>query len=99
MLFDLINPIVVDRDYNGWFIGGIPPSSLPRRSSLTENDSEQVGDEIAVSYQRDVQTTSVDRQTPPTDSCAWPETRERIHQHFAPTRQNVRFYLMTDEGG
>lgn len=66
---------------------------------VSGNDLEQVGAEIAVSYQRDVQTASFDPQTPPTDSCTWPETRERIHQHFAPTRQNVSFYLMTDEGG
>lgn len=66
---------------------------------VSGNDLEQVGDEITVSYQPDVQTASIFPQTPLTDSCTWPETRERLHQHFAPTRQNVSFYLMTDEGG
>lgn len=66
---------------------------------VSGNDLEQVGDEIAVSYQRDVQTGSIDRQPPPDGSCTWPETRERPHQHFAPTRQNVSFYLVVDEGG
>jgi hypothetical protein len=99
VLFDVINPIVVDGAYNGWFSGMIEPSSLPRQASLNESDIDQVADEYIVGYRREGPTSSIDRPPAPTGSCTWQETKEMIWQHFAPSRQNVAFYFVIDDVG
>lgn len=35
----IINPFAVDRNYNGWFSGNIPPSALPASDTLTEQQT------------------------------------------------------------
>jgi hypothetical protein len=99
VLFDVINPIVVDGACNGWFSGIIVPSSLPREANLSEHDMDQMAAEYTIGYLREVPTSSMDRPPAPTGSCTWQETRGKIWQHFAPSRQNVTFYFVIDEVG
>jgi hypothetical protein len=99
VLFDVINPIVVDGAYNGWFSGMIEPSSLPREANLSERDIDQMEAAYTVGYLREVPTSSMDRPPAPTGSCTWQETKGKIWQHFAPSRQNVTFYFVIDEVG
>lgn len=96
-LFDLVNTIVVDRDYNGWFSGGIPFSEMPDSPELSMDELQQVRLEIV--YLRQTETPSISRQPAPPGACSWSEARERAHLHFAPERQNVGFFFVIDEVG
>jgi hypothetical protein len=96
-LFDAVNTIVVDQDFNGWFSGGIPFSELPNTSELSAEELRETRLEIV--YLRQVETPPNSRQPAPSGACTWPEARERAHWHFAPGRENVGFFFVIDEVG
>ena len=98
-LFDGINPIVVDADYNGWLSGLIDPAALPDSPMLSPAEIEALRAEMQVNYSRTSPTDSLVRPPAPEGSCTWQDTIPRIHQHFSPERSNVGFYFVIDEGG
>ena len=98
-LFDGINPIVVDADYNGWLSGLIDPAMLPDSPMLSPAEIGALRANMQVNYSRTVPTDSLVRPSAPEGSCSWQDTVPRIHQHFSPERTNVGFYFVIDEGG
>jgi len=98
-LFDGINPIVVDADYNGWLSGLVDPAALPDSPMLSPAEIEALRAEMQVNYSRTIPTDSLVRPPAPEGSCSWQDTAPRIHQHFSPERTNVGFYFVVDEGG
>lgn len=95
--FDVITAIEVDRDYNGWFSGKIPPFFLPQTAEPT--DEELLTVKFEANYLREVETPKAGRQPAPAGSCSWPEARQKARVHFAASRPNIDFYLVIDEVG
>lgn len=96
-LFSLINPIVVDKNYNGWFSGQINTSDLP---DVLPTDNQQLAEYaklFQIGYLRN--TTTAQTGSAPTDSCSWQEANQNIHNHFSPDRENVAFYFVLDDSG
>ena len=96
-LFNEINVVVVDQDYNGWFSAGIPVSELPHSAELSMDQLRRIRVEIV--YLRQTETPSVSRQHAPSGACTWLEAQARAHLHFAPERENVGFFFVIDEVG
>jgi hypothetical protein len=98
-LFDGINPIVVDADYNGWLSGLIDPASLPDSPMLSSAEIEALKAEMQVNYTRTRPTDSLTRPLASEGSCTWRDTLPRIQWHFSSERPNIGFYFVIDEGG
>ena len=88
----VINPIVVDRNYNGWFSGTIKLSDASANVPL-EN---KVG-AFTVGYLR--AKPAAPSSTSLGQSCKWAEARAKMQKHFAPARENVGFEFVLDETG
>ncbi len=94
-LFDGINPMIVDRNYNGWYIDIIPMHALP----LIENPSVEA---LMASIERsgmeyaDVRRTSTqdEIQVAQPDTCTWPEARAAIQGIIDPEQRNNAAYLI-----
>jgi hypothetical protein len=95
LVFDRINPVVVDRAYNGWFSASIPVSLVPENFPPSAQEGVDVVNAFDVVYYRQVAPASI--LAAPTGSCSWPETKERLQTHFDPSRSNVDFYFVGDE--
>jgi len=91
-MVSVINPIVVDRNYNGWFSGTIKLSDARANVPL-----ENKVNAFTVSYLRNKQTASA--SAAPAQSCKWTDARVKMQKHFAPTRENVGFEFVIDETG
>lgn len=88
----VINPIVVDRNYNGWFSGII------KLSDANANvPPENKVNAFTVSYLRTKPATFA--SAAPAQSCKWTDARAKMQKHFAPTRENVGFEFVIDETG
>jgi hypothetical protein len=96
-LFNVINPIVVDRNYNGWFSGEIQPSKLIDENEPSPEQILKIENEFKIGYLRN-NPTGVFAEAP-TGSCAWKEANANLHNHFASTRENVGFYFVLDDEG
>lgn len=94
---DGINPIVVDRNYNGWFSGLLELSSIPTDESLSEDELKALENAFQVQYLRTI--PSEPTASAPNGSCTWPEAREDILWHFSSEEPNTSFYLVRDEAG
>lgn len=92
-----INPVVVDRNYNGWFAGMISISSLPSTRNPSDKDLKAVEDAFKTQYLRKVPTQPVTSAS--NGSCTWPELHANIQRHFSTEQPNTSFYLVHDEGG
>jgi len=99
ILFEGITAIVVDRDYNQWFMGQILTSSVSGSFDPTDEEIEQARQAFTQSYVRSEPTGSADRMAAPADSCSWVQVRARLQSHFDPARQNVAFYFVVDDDG
>ena len=96
-LFTVINPIVVDENYNGWFSGQVDPANLPASENPSESELESIANAFKIGYMR---TSSTEPEKPgPSGSCTWIETREKIQLHFSTDRENVSFYFVIDDLG
>lgn len=92
---DYVNPVVVDKNYNGWYSAEIKPGDLPD-TVLTDNENLYGMSLLAErGYSREQAPTKL--KAAPAASCTWPEANEALHQHFSSARENVAFYYVTDE--
>jgi hypothetical protein len=91
-MVSVINPIVVDRNYNGWFSGIIKLSDASANVPPENKVSA-----FAVSYLRT--KPAAPASAAPAQSCKWTEARAKMQKHFAPTRENVGFEFVIDETG
>jgi len=96
-LFDAINPIVVDKNYNGWFSGRIKTSDLPATTQTDDDELDEIAKSYEISYLRDKATA--ESGTAPATVCTWTDTKQKIQNHFSPERQNVGFYYVLDDAG
>ena len=96
-LFTHVNPVVVDRNYNGWFSGLIPVPVLLETASAFDESLWAIERSIEGEYRRDI--SPLPFGPVPDSSCTWVETRERIQYHFDPARQNVSFYFVVEDNG
>lgn len=94
ILFDGINPIVVDADYTGWFSGRIAPDLIPTTETLTDEEIVSLTGKLEVGYMRTAPVASY-----PNAPCSWSTTQDRIWNHFSRERENVGFYYVVDEVG
>ena len=91
---DVINPVVVDSEYQGWFSAQIDPDHLPSGPEFTQDELTRASDHFQVGYVRTITSYASKRGT-----CAWPEARERLQSHFSADRQLVTFYFVIDRLG
>jgi hypothetical protein len=94
-VFDAVNPVVVDQEYNGWFSASIAISEIPDTTSPGDQDYYDVVDAFQIVYAR--QSLPAVVEAPPAGSCTWQVAHQRMHLHFDPSRQNVDFYFVGDE--
>ncbi len=95
-VFKNINPMIVDRDYNSWYVDIIPIWALPQDVNPTEEELlsaiERSGMEIA--YLRH----HLPEPPPPSQLdkiCSWPEARAGMQNLFGDTRRNAAAYVIS----
>ena len=93
-LFDVINPIVVDSQYQGWFSGQLAPRYIPSPDELSSEELASAAGRFRVGYER----TSLGH-TFSGGNCRWPEARDRLQSHFSSERELVSFYFVVDDLG
>lgn len=94
-VFDKINVIVVDQNYNGWLSTAVPIASLPVTLQPTTEEMTAVIQAFEPVYLR--RESPPEQGSRPRGSCTWTESNARIHLHFDPARANVNFYFVGDE--
>lgn len=90
-LLEAINPMIVDRAYNNWYIDIIPMRALPQGHPADDDllaAIEQSGMDIAFLRRMPPQP----HPTPAGQSCAWPQVKDQIHGLFGSARRNVATY-------
>lgn len=92
--FDVINLIIVDSNYFGWFSGKLDPAAIPTQVILTEDELI----DLAISFTADfVLTYPLDSSRPrPEGSCTWAETLKKIGTHFPLENPNAAFFLINN---
>lgn len=92
--FDVINLIIVDPNYFGWFSGKLDPATIPTQETVTEDELI----EVAISFAADfILTYQLDPTEPrPEGSCTWAETRKKIRTHFPQENPNIEFFLINN---
>jgi len=93
-LFDVINPIVVDSQYQGWFSGQLAPRYIPSPDDLSSEELASAAGSFRVGYER----TSLGHSFSG-GNCRWPEARDRLQSHFSSERELVSFYFVVDDLG
>ncbi|MCG2784822.1 MAG: hypothetical protein L6461_06920 [Anaerolineae bacterium] len=96
-LFDKINAVVVDKNYNGWVSGQISPTDLPSTVDADEKKLDEIAKLYQIGYLRDKVTAKV--SSAPSNSCAWTDAKKNIQNHFSSERENVAFYYVLDDAG
>jgi hypothetical protein len=96
-LFDKINAIVVDKNYNGWFSGQISTTDLPTTIQTDEQQLDEMAKLYEIGYLRNKVTAKLG--SAPATSCNWADAKQNIHNHFAPERENVGFHFVLDDAG
>jgi hypothetical protein len=96
-LFNFINPVVVDKNYNGWFSGQVSPSDLPATLPTDDQQLAEYSKLFQTGYLRSKTTAKI--SSAPAGSCAWQEAKKNIQNHFSPDRENVAFYFVLDDEG
>lgn len=96
-LFDMINAIAVDKNYNGWFSGQIKTTDLPSTITTDEQQLDEISKLYEIGYLRDKMTAQP--KSMPSGKCTWIEARENLHNHFSSERENVGFYFVLDDAG
>jgi len=92
-VFDGINPMIVDQNYNGWYIDIIPMHALP----ITKNPTNEV---LLASIERsgmeyaDLRRISPQEHAPMTESCFWSDARPAIEEIIDSAQPNQAAYLI-----
>ena len=94
-LFEVFNPMIVDRDYNGWYIDIIPMRAIPNSSNPTD-------DELISGIEQSGMQIGYLRRTPPHpqetvvtgETCTWAQAHAEIQNVFGSKRRNVSAYLI-----
>ena len=96
-VFTVINPIVVDTNYFGWFSGTITPEEVPESQTITDDEINKIIDDIQIGYL--IENPPEPLGPPPAGSCTWAETLEKINRHFNNETLNIGFYYVRDRNG
>jgi len=96
-LFDKINAIVVDKNYDGWFSGQISTADLPVTVQSDEKQLDEIAKMYEIGYLRNKITEKL--SSSPANSCIWADAKNNIHNHFSSERENVGFYFVLDDAG
>jgi hypothetical protein len=98
-LFVLLNPIAVDREYNGWISLDVPSGVLPDGVGLSDL-------ELGAAVEQNVVFSSVRRTAPaPSGSpgagaCDWTGARDGLEAAFGPPPHgNTAFFFVRDDQG
>lgn len=93
-LFPYINPVVVDKNYNGWFSGRVETSALLGE----EKGAQEIVNMFEIGYLRQdfPEKSDGDEEV---DTCSWSETEERVARHFPKDEANTVFYYVIDDAG
>lgn len=95
-VFENVNPMIVDRHYQSWYLDIIPFSAFPTIADPTESQLivavQRSGPEFA-SHRRSAPSTTA-YPPAPENVCTWPAARTAIQQHFGPGRRNAAAYLL-----
>lgn len=94
-LFEVINPMIVDQDYYGWYIDIIPMQAIPQEAGLTDDD-------LVSAIERNGMQIAYVRHAPPrgqaintaAGSCTWMDAQYQILGLFSGSRPNVSAYLI-----
>ena len=96
-LVSIINPVVVDTNFLGWFSGWINPRVIPTGPTITPEDIGSAMSYFEIDYQLD--TPPPDFPPIPEGACEWAEVNQALYTHFNQGRENVGFYLVINPGG
>lgn len=96
-LFDVINAIVVDKNYNGWLSGQIKIADLPATVQTDGNQLNEISKLYEIQYLRS--NAAAKPGSAPAGSCAWNDAKKNISNHFSSERENIAFYFVSDETG
>jgi hypothetical protein len=96
-LFDVINAIVVDKNYNGWLSGQIKIEELPETVQTGQDQLAELSRLYEKAYLRNKVTKKLG--SAPAGSCKWTEAKKNIYNHFSSERENIAFYFVLDESG
>jgi hypothetical protein len=92
-----INPVVVDKNFNGWLSIEMPVEAFPNTADLTSINKEEIMSSSIIQYARQAPPEILDETSD--DSCSWNEARENIKWHFDPDQPNNSFTFTRDETG
>ena len=93
-LFDVINPIVVDSQYQGWFSGQLAPQYIPSPATLSSEELGAAAGHFNVGYERSSLGHNFSG-----GSCRWAEAKDRLQSHFSSERELVAVYFVVDDLG
>lgn len=96
-LFDWINAIVVDKNYNGWLSAQVKTSDLPATVQTDDKELDEIANAYEIGYLRAQVTAKTG--SAPANSCSWAEAQKNIRNHFSSERENVAFYYVLDDAG
>jgi hypothetical protein len=97
-LFSYINPIVVDKGYNGWLSGTITPSNVPSNAKPNSTEMQKFEKSIKLGYSRQDKTAVVKKA--PKGSCTWAEARkDMLSNQFSPDDPLHSFTYVLDGNG
>jgi hypothetical protein len=97
-VFENINPMIVDRRYQSWYIDFVPIRAFPEIDNPTADD-------LIDALERSMEGSPSRRRAPPqqedqpapVDACGWPKARAAIQSHFGMERRNAAAYLLIND--
>ena len=98
-VFDQIVVMVVDPDYNTWFLGSIDPADLSTTPMPSDVELDRAIAVFTPGYSRSAPSASVGRTPPGEQTCLWSEVRPRLEAVLGTGQENLAFYLTADENG
>lgn len=97
-VFDDINPMIVDRRYQTWYIDFIPIRAFPDLDNPTTDDLIDVLERSKAGFSaRRLELPQQENRPAPVDACSWPEARADIRSHFGAERRNAAAYLLISD--
>ncbi len=98
-VFDQIVVTVVDRDYNTWFSGSIPPRALPDGDRLSDTQIDEAVQAFNPGFVRSGPTASLGREAASSESCTWAQARAGMEARLGANHPNAAFYYAVDDTG